>query len=51
MVMSNHVGVWWFEYAWLREWHYLETWPCWRKCLTVGMAFKSFILAAWIAVF
>jgi hypothetical protein len=23
--------VWWFEYAWPREWHYLEVWPCWSR--------------------
>jgi hypothetical protein len=25
--------------------------PCWRKCVTVGVGFKTFILAAWKPVF
>jgi len=28
---------WWFEYAWLREWHLLEVWPCWSRCGLVGV--------------
>jgi len=24
-----------------------KVWPCWRKCVTVGMGLKIFILAAW----
>ena len=24
----------------------LEVWPCWRKCVTVGVGFKTLILAA-----
>ena len=24
-----------------------EVWPCWRKCVTVGVGFKTLILAAW----
>jgi hypothetical protein len=35
-------GLWWFEYAWPREWHYKEMWPCWRKCVTVGWALRPF---------
>jgi hypothetical protein len=31
--------LWWFEYSWPREWHYLEVWPWWRKCVTVGVGF------------
>ena len=26
-------------------WHYLEVWPCWRKRVTVGMGFKTLVLA------
>ena len=40
----NHLR--WFVYAWLREWHYLEVWPCWSMCVTVGVGFKTHILAA-----
>jgi hypothetical protein len=25
--------------------------PCWNRCVTVGVGFKTFILAAWKAVF
>jgi len=28
--------LWWFDYAWLREWPYLEMWPCWSRCGLVG---------------
>ena len=38
--------LWWLEYAWPREWHYLEVWSCWRKCVTVGVDFESFLLVA-----
>jgi hypothetical protein len=31
----------------LLEW----AWPCWSGCVTVGMAFKTLILAAWKSVF
>jgi hypothetical protein len=37
--------------AWPREWHYLEVWPCWSRCVTVGMGFKTLTLAAWKPVF
>jgi hypothetical protein len=37
--------VWWFENAWFREWHYLEEWPCWRKCVTVRVAFEILLAA------
>jgi len=40
-------GAWslsWFEYAWPREWHNLEVWPCWSRCVTVGVGFKTLIL-------
>ena len=33
------------EYAWAQEWHYLEVWPCWSRCVTVGMGFKTLFLA------
>jgi hypothetical protein len=26
-------------------------WPCWRKCATVGLGFKTLILASWKPVF
>jgi hypothetical protein len=42
---------WWFEYAWPREWHCLEVWPCWSRCVTVGLGFKTLILAAWKPLF
>jgi hypothetical protein len=25
-------------------------WPCWRKCITVGMGFETLLLTAWEAV-
>jgi hypothetical protein len=31
----------------LLEW----VWPCWSRCVTVGVGFKTFILAAWKPVF
>jgi hypothetical protein len=37
--------VWWFECACPREWQLLRgvallewVWPCWRKCVTVGLS-------------
>jgi hypothetical protein len=24
------------------EWHYEEVWPCWKKYVTVGVAFEDF---------
>jgi hypothetical protein len=30
-----------FKYAWPREWYYLEVWPCWSRCVTVGVGFKT----------
>jgi hypothetical protein len=44
-------GVWWFVCAPSREWDYLEVWPCWSRCVTVGVDFKTIILAAWKSVF
>jgi hypothetical protein len=38
---------WWFEYDCAKEYHYLEVWPCWRKYVTMGVGFKTLILAAW----
>ena len=35
-----------FAYAWLREWHYLEVWPYWSRCVTVGLGFNTLVLAA-----
>ena len=29
--------LWWFEYAWAREWHYEEVWPCWSGCGLIGV--------------
>ena len=43
--------LWWFEYAWPREWHYLEVWPCWSRCVTVNMGFKTIVLATCKPVF
>ena len=34
-----------FEHAWPRGWH------CEEVCVTVGMGFKTLILAAWKSVF
>jgi hypothetical protein len=36
MVQQRKPGVV-FEYAWPRERHYLEVWPCWSGCGLVGM--------------
>jgi hypothetical protein len=41
----------WFEYAWSREWHYKEVWPCWRKCVTVGVGNETLLQATWEPVF
>jgi hypothetical protein len=30
-------GIWWFVFAWPREWHYLDVWPCWNRCGLVGV--------------
>jgi len=30
----------WFEYTWLREWHYVEVWPCWSRWVTVGVGLR-----------
>ena len=27
--------------------NYLEVWPCWSRCVLVGVGFKTLILAAW----
>ena len=43
--------LWWFEYAWPREWHYQEVRPCWSRCVTVGVGFDTLVLAAWKPVF
>ena len=43
--------MWWFVYSWTREWHHLEVWPCWTRCVTLGVGFKTLILAAWKSVF
>jgi hypothetical protein len=40
-----------FEYAWPREWHYLEVWPHWSRCVTMDVGFKTLLLAAWKLVF
>ena len=29
----------------------LEVWPCWGRCVTVGVGYKTIILAAWKPVF
>ena len=42
---------WWFEYAWPREWHDKEVWPCWKKCVTVGENFQNLLLAPWKLIF
>jgi hypothetical protein len=35
-----------------REWHCWEwVWPCWRKCVTVGVGFEALLLAACKTVF
>ena len=28
-----------------------RVWPCWRKCVTVGVGFETLLLAAWKSVF
>jgi len=30
---------------------YLEMWPCWSRCVTVGVGFNTLVLAAWKSVF
>ena len=37
--------VWWFVYAWLREWQYLKAWPCWNRCGLVGIGVSLWALA------
>ena len=39
--------LWWFAYAWPREWHYWKVQPCRRKCDTVGVGLETLLLAAW----
>jgi len=34
-----------------REWHYLEVWPCWSRCVIVGVRLKTLTLAALKKVF
>ena len=40
----NHSGkgshLSWFVYAWPREQHYLEVWPCWSRCVAMGMGLR-----------
>ena len=50
-VYQNCFPLSWFEYALPRGWHHLEVWPCWSRCVTVGVSFKTLILAAWKPVF
>ena len=38
-------ALWWFEYAWPREWHY-QIWPCWKKYATMGVGFETLPIAA-----
>ena len=33
------------------EWQDLKVWPCWSRCVTVGVGYKSLLLAAWMLVF
>jgi hypothetical protein len=28
-----------------------QMWPCWSRCVTVGVGFKTLILTAWKSVF
>jgi hypothetical protein len=39
--------LWWLEDAWPRAWHYLEVWSCWRKCVPVGVGFKTLLINTW----
>lgn len=32
--------MWQFKYAWPREEHYQEVWPCGKKCISVGVGFE-----------
>ena len=43
--------VFWFVYAQPRDWHYFVVWPCWSRCVIVGVGFKTLILVAWKSVF
>jgi hypothetical protein len=29
----------------------LEVWPCWSRCVSVGMGFKILLIAVWKPVF
>ena len=33
-----------------REWWDYKVWPCWGRCVTVGVGFKTLILAAWKSI-
>jgi hypothetical protein len=43
--------LWEFAYAWPRKWHCRKVWPCWSSCFTVGVGFKTLLLASWKPVF
>ena len=46
----NMLGAW--EVALLRGVALMEwVWPCWRKCVTVGVGFEMFLLTTWKSVF
>jgi hypothetical protein len=32
--------VWWFVYFWTREWHPVEVWPWWNRCVTMGVGLR-----------
>ena len=53
--LAEALLVWWFEYAWPREWHCYELWPCWSRCGLVGGSVslynESLILSTWETVF
>ena len=42
--LGGSIGCCYGLYAWPREWHYQKEWPCWSKCVIVGMGFKTLIL-------
>jgi hypothetical protein len=43
--ICRYIYMWWFEYAWPKEWHYLEVWLCWSRCGLVGIGVSLWVWA------
>ena len=43
--------LWWVVHARPREWHYYEVWPFWSRWVTVGVDYKTLVLATWKWIF